>query len=111
YLGNYEDYLRKKAAEEAERAPTVAPAPKTERATKPAPSKPPKPKRNVPDATRLTEEIARFEEEQSKLSAERARPDFYMTHPNPDSLIARYTKVKQQVEDLYRKLDQALAEP
>ena len=62
------------------------------------------------DATRLTEEIARFEEEQAKLSEELSRPDFYMTHPDPNGLIARYTKLREQVEQLYRRLDQALSQ-
>jgi ATP-binding cassette subfamily F protein 3 len=109
YLGNYEDYLRKKAAEAATPAPSPAPA-KPERVAKPAPKPAQRtPKRNGPDPTKLTEEIARFEEEQSRLSEELARPDFYMTHPDPAALIARYTKIKQQVEELYRKLDQALS--
>jgi ATP-binding cassette subfamily F protein 3 len=113
YIGNYEDYLRKKAAEEAAPAP---PRPKIP----PKPAKPPKvesPKpprvaahRSEQDATRLTAEIARFEEEQSKLSAELSRPDFYMTHPDPDALIARYAEIKKQVEQLYQKLDRMLAE-
>jgi len=63
------------------------------------------------DPAKLTDEIARIEEEQAKLSAELGRANFYMTHPDPNGLIARYTKVKAEVEALYEKLDQALAEP
>jgi ATP-binding cassette subfamily F protein 3 len=115
YLGNYEDYLRKKAAEEASRAlpPQPPPVVKAPRAVKPEPPKPAKRPSNGGnglDATRLTEEIARFEEEQAKLSEELSRPDFYMTHPDPNGLIARYTELKRQVDELYRKLDRALAE-
>jgi ATP-binding cassette subfamily F protein 3 len=115
YLGNYEDYLRKKAAEEAARAlpPPPPPAFKPPRPAKAKVAKPVKRPSNGGDgldATRLTEEIARFEEEQAKLSAELSRPDFYMTHPDPNGLIARYAELKRQVDDLYRKLDRALAE-
>jgi len=112
YIGNYEDYLRKKASEEAAKTASATPATVP---AKPAPpraeKKPPKPKpKNGPDPARLTEEIAKIEEEQAKLSAELGRPDFYMTHPDPNGLIARYTKVKAEVEELYKKLDRALAE-
>ncbi len=81
------------------RAATVRP--KAER-------KPAKP-HNGADTDRLTAEIARCEEEQANLSAELARPDFYLTHSDPDALIARYAKLKGEVEELYRRLDQVLA--
>jgi ATP-binding cassette subfamily F protein 3 len=116
YLGNYEDYLQKKAAEEAARTlpplqpPRAAKPVRAARAESPKPAKKPSNGRNGLDPTRLTEEIARFEEEQSKLSEELSRPNFYMTHPDPNGLIARYVELKQQVDDLYRKLGQALAE-
>ena len=116
YLGNYEDYLRKKADEEAARnaaSPTpVRPVAKQRANTKPQPAKRGNGQngQNGMDATRLTEEIARFEEEQAKLSEELSRPDFYMTHPDPNGLIARYTKLREQVEQLYRRLDQALSQ-
>jgi ATP-binding cassette subfamily F protein 3 len=114
YIGNYEDYLRKKASEEAAKAGTLAataPAatakdPPTKQEKRPAKPKP----KNGLDPNRLTEEIARAEEEQAKLSEELSRPDFYMIHPDPNGLIARYTKLKAEVEALYKKLDEALAE-
>ena len=113
YLGNYEDYLRKKADEEAARN-AASPTPVRPVAKQRANTKPQSAKRgnghNGMDATRLTEEIARFEEEQAKLSEELSRPDFYMTHPDPNGLIARYTKLREQVEQLYRRLDQALSQ-
>ena len=71
--------------------------------------KPAKP-HNGADTDRLTAEIARCEEEQASLSAELARPDFYLTHPDPDALIARYAKLKGEVEELYRRLDQVSLE-
>jgi ATP-binding cassette subfamily F protein 3 len=114
YLGNYEDYLRKKAAEAtiASAPPAGAATARRERPVKPAVKPEPRaPKRqNGADPVRLTEEIARIEEEQAKLSGELSRPDFYMTHPDPDGLIARYTKTKAEVEELYRKLDRLLTE-
>jgi ATP-binding cassette subfamily F protein 3 len=114
YLGNYEDYLRKQASEEAAAAPSrpaLVPATKPV-ATKTVPAKTVR-KRDGNGAnatTRLTDEIARFEEEQAKLSEELSRADFYMTHPDPNGLIARYTKVKEQVAELYQQLDRALSE-
>ena len=113
YLGNYEDYLQKKAAEEAARTlPPLQPprAAKPVRAARAESPKKPSNGRNGLDPTRLTEEIARFEEEQSKLSAELSRPNFYMTHPDPNGVIARYAKIKEQVESLYRRLDEALGD-
>ena len=112
YLGNYEDYLRKKATEQAA---GTAPRPVERRAQPPqapreAPAAPKRERKNGGEPTRLTEEIARIEEEQAKLSSELARPDFYMTHPDPSGLIARYAKVKAQVEELYRKLTEVLAD-
>ncbi len=114
YLGNYEDYLRKKVAEQARELPPPAPPaakpPRPAKAEAPKAVKKPSNGRDGLDATRLTDEIARFEEEQAKLSEELSRPDFYMTHPDPNGLIARYAELKRQVDDLYRKLDRALAE-
>jgi len=115
YLGNYEDYLQKKAAEEAARAlppqpPLAVKPPRAAKAESPKPAKRPSNGGNGLDAARLTEEIARFEEEQAKLSEELSRAHFYMTHPDPNGLIARYTEIKRQVDELYRKLDRALAE-
>jgi len=113
YLGNYEDYLRKKAAEAAptvavrDPAPAVAEKrPKAEASKRPRPSTP----RAEDSASRLTAEIARFEEEQSKLSEELSRPNFYMTHPDPNGLISRYAEIKKQVAELYRELDRVLAD-
>jgi ATP-binding cassette, subfamily F, member 3 len=113
YLGNYEDYLRKKAAE-ATTVALAAPAatgPKPPRVarTEAKPDRRQAKRGNGFDPTRLTEEIARIEEEQAKLSGELSRPDFYLTHPDPDGLITRYAEVKAEVEELYRKLDRALA--
>ncbi|MET0153917.1 MAG: ribosomal protection-like ABC-F family protein [Candidatus Binatia bacterium] len=112
YLGNYEDYLRKKAAEEtasavARPAATLPPVTATVR---PKAEKKPTKLHEGADTDRLTAEIARCEEEQASLSAELARSDFYSTHPNPAALITRYAKLKREVEDLYRRLDQVLAE-
>ncbi len=112
YLGNYEDYLRKKAAEEAASSVThPAPAsPRVAPTVRPRVEKKPAKPLNGADTDRLTAEIARCEEEQASVSAELARPDFYSTHPDPDGLITRYAKLKRDVEELYRRLDEALAE-
>jgi ATP-binding cassette subfamily F protein 3 len=120
YLGNYEDYLRKKAAEEAVAAATERPIPaatarapvvKPPRASKASGNEKPAraAKRAGDDPSRLTEEIARFEEEQAKLSEELSKPDFYMSHPDPNGLIARYTALKERIAEMYARLDRALA--
>jgi ATP-binding cassette, subfamily F, member 3 len=112
YLGNYEDYLRKKAAEEAASAVArpAATLPPVTATVRPKAEKKPAKLHEGTDTDRLTAEIARCEEEQASLSAELARSDFYSTHPDPDALITRYAKLKREVEDLYRRLDQVLAE-
>ena len=112
YLGNYEDYLREKAAEEAASAVArpAATLPPVTATVRPKAEKKPAKLHEGTDTDRLTAEIARCEEEQASLSAELARSDFYSTHPDPDALITRYAKLKREVEDLYRRLDQVLAE-
>jgi ATP-binding cassette subfamily F protein 3 len=117
YLGNYEEYLAKKAEEEARRARAAA-APRAPAAAavreklksdapKPVVAKPKKPRI---DPARLTDEIARIEEEQARLTEELSRPDFYVTHADPHGLIARYGELKQQIADMYERLDRALAD-
>jgi ATP-binding cassette subfamily F protein 3 len=109
YLGNYEDYLTKKAAEEAATQAGAARAAPL-RPTRPAPMPSAVAKKsNGADANHLADEIARFEEEQAKLSEELSRPDFYVAHPDPNGLLARYAEIKRQVDELYRKLDEELA--
>ena len=110
YLGNYEDYLRKKADEEAVATaparPATVPVAARPKPAKPAP--PPAKKRPELDPARISDEIARCEEEQAALSAELAKPDFYSSHPDPNGLIARYGEVKERISALYSKLDEAL---
>jgi ATP-binding cassette subfamily F protein 3 len=108
YLGNYEDYLRKKSEEEAMAAPArPAPLPK-----KKAPDAKTAPVRTAAgrdaNASRLADEIGRFEEEQAKLLDELSRPDFYMTHADPQALIARYGALKKKIAEMYARLEQAL---
>ncbi len=120
YLGNYEDYLRKKASEAV-----PPPGPREPLVQKSAaPLKPPVPSRKPGErkaagrksvrrspgesATKLTEEIERLEEEVAKLSGELSRPDFYMTHPDANGLIARYTEIKKRIAELYERLGRAL---
>ncbi|MEA2625949.1 MAG: ATP-binding cassette, subfamily er 3 [Candidatus Binatota bacterium] len=114
YLGNYEEYLAKKAEEEAIRArATAAPPPAVvrEKPRNDAPKQvPPKSKKPRIDPARLTEDIARIEEEQARLTEELSRPDFYLTHADPHGLIARYGELKQQIADMYERLDRALTD-
>ena len=124
YLGNYEDYLRKKALEEAaansaasasvESRKALPPAAPTANGGKPAApaarqKQKPKRTRRGDDSEKLSEEIARLEEEQATLAEELSLPNFYIKHRDPDGLLARYADLKTRVEKLYERLDVALA--
>jgi ATP-binding cassette, subfamily F, member 3 len=113
YLGNYEDYVAKKAAEASAAATPVVPAAaKNASAPTPKPAAAPRAKkRREEDPARLTEQIAALEEEQASLTVELSRADFYMKHPDPNGLIVRYGELKDRIAALYASLDRALVEP
>jgi ATP-binding cassette subfamily F protein 3 len=119
YLGNYEDYLRKKALENAgaDLRPAADRSASGEHRTDGGRRETPAEAGNGGSdraarekaAARLAEEIARFEEEQARLSAELSRPDFYSSHPQPLQVIERYSALRKQLAAMYAELDETLA--
>jgi ATP-binding cassette, subfamily F, member 3 len=119
YLGNYEDYLRKKAAGEVEpviASVTAAANDNGDRATR-APSA---------DRAKLRETQRRQEREQARraqqieqieaaIAAKEAdlgaltetinQPDFHQTHPNPQTLFSDYARLRTETDALYAELE------
>jgi ATP-binding cassette subfamily F protein 3 len=128
YLGNYDEYLEKKAQTEAPppsaQAVRTAPvhlrdargnngsAPAAKKAEQPKSAPPPK---EDHDASRKRERIARQrsqieaeieqkENERGTLSTEMNDPNFYLTRKDADDLIARYERLGREIEKLYADL-------
>jgi ATP-binding cassette subfamily F protein 3 len=127
YLGNYDEYLEKKA--QTASAPSSEPArpgPVHLRDTRgnngvaPRPAKAESQKREHPpkedrDALRNRERIARQrvqieanierkENERAALSTEMNDPNFYLARNDADDLIARYERLGREIEKLYADL-------
>jgi len=122
YLGNYEDYVRRKAAELSGSLPppvavhddTVAggddgaapeslashadrrAAAKTEAKTA---------ARRERDQARLEQEITDKEDALAAISTVINAPDFYQTHESPQQLFSRYAELKRDIDALYAKLE------
>ncbi len=127
YLGNYEDYLRKK--ESGEVAPPAAlPGSRTAAAVesdgngdgdenaasdraalrrqRDAQRRQERDTaRRAREMQRLESAIAAREEELSALSAVINQPDFYQTHPAPQALFSQYAHMQQEIESLYGELE------
>ncbi|MGA7873964.1 MAG: ABC-F family ATP-binding cassette domain-containing protein [Candidatus Binatus sp.] len=128
YLGNYDEYLEKKAQTEA-----PPPSSQPERSTPvhlrdtrgnngntphPKKAEPPKaapPAKDDRDAVRKRERIARQrsqveaeieqrENERAALSTEMNDPNFYLARKDADELIARYERLGREIEKLYADL-------
>ena len=114
YLGNYDDYLRKKAEIEAPAARPV----RTEsewrsdasngaaRHLGRIPGRDGK-QRQQRDAKRRAEieaKIETHETERARLSGEMNDPDFYLRRADADELIARYEQLAKDIERLYAEL-------
>jgi ATPase subunit of ABC transporter with duplicated ATPase domains len=128
YLGNYDEYLEKKAQTEApspssqvaRSAPVqlrdargnngTAPHQKKAEAPKVAPTA-----NDDRDASRKRERIARQrgqieaeieqkENQRAALATEMNVPDFYLTRKDADDLIARYERLGREIEKLYADL-------
>lgn len=114
YLGNYEDYLRQKAA--GHDGVTLRSS-----AAEPQPSEPPRAnqadtsrdeaKRAARVAARIEREVRQLEESISGKETEIATlselinaPDFYTTHEDPHGVFSRYARLKRDVDGLYGKL-------
>jgi ATP-binding cassette subfamily F protein 3 len=114
YLGNYEDYLRQKAAggdgltlrpihSEAEpfEPPRVDPRDASRDAAKRAARVTARIEREV---SQLEESIQEKETELATLSEVINAPDFYTTHDDPHGAFSRYARLKRDVDGLYGKL-------
>ncbi|MFZ0659588.1 MAG: ABC-F family ATP-binding cassette domain-containing protein [Candidatus Binataceae bacterium] len=122
YLGNYDQYLEKKAQMEAREsaAAASAPAAKNEKHRAENPqgnnhSRNDRAQKDIREAERrrdralkrrkqIEEEIEKTETERAKLAEEMNRPDFYLARKDADELIARYEKLGREVEKLYADL-------
>jgi ATP-binding cassette subfamily F protein 3 len=118
YLGNYEDYLRQKAA--GSDGPTLRPSRgETDRSELPIAS----PRDASRDAARraarvtarierevsqLEESIQEKESELATLSEVINAPDFYTSHTDPHGVFSRYARLKRDVDGLYGKLAERL---
>ena len=128
YLGNYDEYLEKKAQTEAP-SPSSQPArtapvqlrdargnngvaPHQKKAEAPKAAQPAKDDR---DASRQRERIARQrgqieaeieqkENERAALATEMNDPNFYLKRKDADDLIARYERLGREIEKLYADL-------
>ena len=129
YLGNYDEYLEKKAQTEAP-SPSVAGQREqhqsscaTRAATtasrrirkKPKHAKAAPPAKDDRDASRKRERIARQrgqieaeieqkENERAALATEMNDPNFYLARKDADDLIARYERLGREIEKLYADL-------
>ncbi len=117
YLGNYDDYLGKKAEMEARAAAASNGA-----AMKPAPApvkretNPPAPRdredreqkrrmdRAAKERARIEADIEKRETERAALAEEMNDPNFYLARKDADELIARYERLGREVEKLYGEL-------
>jgi ATP-binding cassette subfamily F protein 3 len=132
YLGNYEDYLAKKAALDGGsvrptgslRAPAAARRPEpepdaptngaadrdAERAKRDAERREARAaEKRQKEAASVETTIAVKEAELAELSAVMNDPDFYQTHANPQAAFSTYAKLKREVEALYEKLERLSA--
>jgi ATP-binding cassette, subfamily F, member 3 len=119
YLGNYDDYLAKKAEMEARAAALANGA-----APKPAPAPPQREVRGhvLPDRererehkrrtdraarerSRIEADIEKKETERGALAQEMNDPNFYLTRKDADDLIARYERLGREVDKLYGDLE------
>ena len=120
YLGNYEDYLHKKASgagQETFVVPVSAgngadreAAPRADRANARAARE--QQRRQVRVAARQAQALERTETaiaakeaEISALAAVINQPDFYQTRDNPQALFSQYARLQKEIEALYAELE------
>jgi ATP-binding cassette subfamily F protein 3 len=116
YLGNYEEYLSKKAAgAAAPPPPRVAAAPERGTRARPAPVSQAERAaqrrsereraRRAQQAEQLEAAISEKEDALSVLSVTLNQPDFHQTHPNPHSLYSEYARLRKEIDALYAQLE------
>jgi ATP-binding cassette subfamily F protein 3 len=123
YLGNYEDYLRKKAAGEGRATfPAGAPAGDEGAEREAAPSAAARAgaraareaqRRQARAAERRAQALERTEAaitakeaEIGTLAAVINQPDFYLTQDNPQALFSQYARLQKEIEALYAELEE-----
>jgi ATP-binding cassette subfamily F protein 3 len=122
YLGNYEDYVARKAAEaagttpppvvlrdaavadSAPAAPSAAPANGGPRRAQDKSDARATAKRER-DLSKLEREIAAKEDALATLSTVINTADFYQVHPNPQQVFSEYAQLKRDVDALYARLE------
>jgi ATP-binding cassette subfamily F protein 3 len=117
YLGNYEDYVARKAAESNGRLPPAiavhdaplaaaadgaAPGPMDQGAAKQRARASSKRER---DLARLEQEIAAKEGALASVSAVINTPDFYRAHASPQQVFSEYAQLKRDIDALYSRLE------
>jgi ATP-binding cassette subfamily F protein 3 len=115
YLGNYEDYLARKAAESNGKVPppvAVRDAPLEEPAAPVARPTQAEAKQRMRaaskrerDLARLEQEIAAKEDALAAVSAVINTPDFYQTHASPQQVFSEYAQLKRDIDTLYSRLE------
>ena len=115
YLGNYDDYLAKKAEMEARAAalangaaPRPGPAPLQDEGRRQAsPDREQKRRtdRAAKERSRIEADIEKKETERAALAQEMNDPNFYLTRKDADQLIARYERLGREVDKLYGDLE------
>ena len=120
YLGNYEDYVRRKAAESDGSLPPpiavhddtlggidepAAPAPNNAERRAAAKSEARATAKRERDQAKLEQEITDKEDALAEVSAQINAPDFYQSHASPQQVFSRYAELKRDIDALYAKLE------
>jgi ATP-binding cassette subfamily F protein 3 len=137
YLGNYEDYLAKKAAitnggervaHRASATPHLTPR-ATNGSVTPEAAAAPRPgdgagrdaerqaarraaraeEKRKREAATLETTITEKEAELADLASTMNDPTFYQTHPSPQTLFSNYARLKREIESLYERLERVTA--
>jgi ATP-binding cassette subfamily F protein 3 len=115
YLGNYEDYLARKAAESngtratpLSGSPSARPLATASAAPPAAPAGAQRPRaagKRERTVALLEQEIAAKEGALTAVSAVINTPDFYQTHPSPRQAFSEYAQLRRDIDNLYAKLE------
>ena len=115
YLGNYEDYLSKKAAGQTAPPMPRRATPAEDNGTRPAPTsnadraaqrrREREQARRAQQVEQLEAAISEKETELSALSETLNQPDFHQLHANPQGLYGDYARMRKEIEGLYAQLE------
>jgi len=120
YLGNYEDYLAKKAIEPTDppiavtrtavpangaREPAVEDRGAAARARETAKRANREAEKRVREVAEIEAQISAREATLSHISNTINADDFYQTHANPHAVFSEFAKLKEEIEALYAKLE------